>query len=146
MTLAEQISDVLGGEKVLRTKIHDLVDFNALIRKGIPFGATTSLMKVFDLTQDELIKPLGISRATFSRKKKAPSSRLESISSDRLYRIAYVIARTKSVFGNDEKAARWLHKPNRAMQGEVPFSNLDTEVGYSIVLDILERIEYGDYS
>jgi len=146
MTLAEQISDILGGEKILHIKIHDLVDFNPLIREGIPFNATTSLMKVFGLTQDELIKPLGISRATFSRKKKTPSSRLESISSDRLYRIAYALARTKAVFGNDEKAARWLHKPNRAMRGEVPFNNLDTEVGYSIVLDILERIEYGDFA
>ena len=146
MSLAEQISSLLGGDKVLKFKVRELEDFNTIIRAGIPIRAATSLMKISGISQEELLKPLGISKATFIRKKKTPSTKLETVSSDRLYRIAYIVARTKEVFGNDEKAYRWLHKENRALNKESPFSKLDTEVGFREVLDVLERIEFGDYS
>ncbi len=146
MTLAEQISDLLGGNKVLKSKVHELKDFSSIIRAGIPVRAATILMKISGISQEELIKPLGISKTTFIRKKKTPNTKLEAVSSDRLYRIAHIVARTKEVFGHDEKAYRWLHKANRALHSESPFSKLDTEVGFREVLDVLERIEYGDYS
>ena len=47
------------------------------------------------------------------------------------------------VFGDPQKAARWLRKPNRAAGQQAPIVLLETETGAKIVEDLLVRIEYG---
>jgi putative toxin-antitoxin system antitoxin component (TIGR02293 family) len=47
------------------------------------------------------------------------------------------------VLGTEDKAATWLSRPNRALNGEIPIRLLDTDVGARQVEDILGRIEYG---
>jgi putative toxin-antitoxin system antitoxin component (TIGR02293 family) len=60
-----------------------------------------------------------------------------------LYRIARVAAQAFAVFGSEEKAAVWLRRPNRALNGDLPVHLLDTDVGARQVEDILGRIEHG---
>jgi putative toxin-antitoxin system antitoxin component (TIGR02293 family) len=50
------------------------------------------------------------------------------------------------MIGNAEKAAQWLRTPNRALGGEVPIDQLDTDLGSKEVENILGRIAYGVYS
>jgi putative toxin-antitoxin system antitoxin component (TIGR02293 family) len=48
--------------------------------------------------------------------------------------------------GSEEKAARWLHTPNRALGGNLPLELLDTDLGSRQVEEVLGRIEHGVYS
>lgn len=63
--------------------------------------------------------------------------------SDRLLSIA---ARAAEVLGSEEKASRWLHSPNRALDGRRPLDIVDTDLGAREVEAVLGRIEHGVYS
>jgi len=54
---------------------------------------------------------------TLIRRKK--ESRLQASESDRLFRLARVAALALEVLEDADKARRWIHKPNRALGGEV---------------------------
>ena len=62
---------------------------------------------------------------------------------DRLTRVARVMARAEEALGDAEKARRWLRKPNRALQGRVPLDPARSEAGARIVEQALGRIEHG---
>ena len=59
---------------------------------------------------------------------------------------ARVYATAVEMIGNAEKAAKWLGTPNRALGGEIPIDQLDTDLGTKEVENILGRIAYGVYS
>ncbi|WP_247991556.1 antitoxin Xre/MbcA/ParS toxin-binding domain-containing protein [Bradyrhizobium sp. 186] len=48
-----------------------------------------------------------------------------------------------NVFGDAEKARRWLRKPKTALNGETPLAYLATEAGARIVEEMLHRIDHG---
>jgi putative toxin-antitoxin system antitoxin component (TIGR02293 family) len=50
------------------------------------------------------------------------------------------------MIGDQDKAIEWLGTPNRALGGERPLDQLDTDTGAHMVEDILGRIAYGVYS
>lgn len=62
---------------------------------------------------------------------------------DRLTRVARVMARAEEALGDAEKARRWLRKPNRALQGRVPLDLARSEAGARTVEQALGRIEHG---
>jgi putative toxin-antitoxin system antitoxin component (TIGR02293 family) len=66
--------------------------------------------------------------------------------SDRLYRVACVIARAEEVLGSSQAAERWLKEPLPALGFETPLSILDTDEGAQMVCDLLGRIEHGVFS
>jgi uncharacterized protein (DUF2384 family) len=51
-----------------------------------------------------------------------------------------------SVFEDAQKLKRWLHKENKALNGQKPFDLLNTPTGIKLVNQILGRIEDGVYS
>jgi putative toxin-antitoxin system antitoxin component (TIGR02293 family) len=54
-----------------------------------------------------------------------------------------VASRAKDVFGNPEKAWRWLRKPKKAFDGKTCIDMLATEQGGREVENMLTRIEHG---
>ncbi|MBI1788351.1 MAG: DUF2384 domain-containing protein [Acidobacteria bacterium] len=66
--------------------------------------------------------------------------------SDRTVRMARVYAQAVETIGDREKAVEWLSAPNRALGGERPLDQLDTDAGAQMVEEILGRIAYGVYS
>jgi len=71
---------------------------------------------------------------------------LTSSESDRTVRMARVYANAVEMLGDEGKAIEWLGTPNRALGGESPLDQLDTDTGARMVEDILGRIAYGIYS
>jgi len=51
-----------------------------------------------------------------------------------------------SVFGSTAKVLRWLNKPNRSLNGDIPITRLNTHEGVDQLKIILKKIEYGIYS
>lgn len=131
----------LGGKKIFTRDVTDLNDLVQQIRQGLPAEAMDALMETYSLTAEDLAKPLGVSLSTIKRRHQ--NKHLNPAVSDRLYRIASILALATETLGSREKAVRWLHKPNRTLSGDTPLSRLDTQIGYEQVEDVLFRIEHG---
>jgi putative toxin-antitoxin system antitoxin component (TIGR02293 family) len=144
MTTAS-IAAVLGGRKVLRKVIKRPDDLAQLVRDGLPAGSVTALAEKLDVSNTLLSQKLGIPLRTLTRRL-GHGSRLTAAESDRAVRLARVYANAVEMIGDEDKAAEWLRTPNRALGGERPLDQLDTDVGAREVEDILGRIAYGVYS
>lgn len=142
---AAAIAEVLGGRKVLGKVVTKPDDLAELIRKGLPATSVRVLAERLDLGNSALSQKLGIPQRTLSRRL-SQRSRLTAAESDRTVRLARVYANAVEMIGNEQKAAAWLQTPNRALGGERPLDQLDTDVGAREVEDILGRIAYGVYS
>ena len=78
---------------------------------------------------------------------KARSLRIKKAhASERVYRLADLMARATDVLHSDEEAKYWLKTPKKALGGETPLSLADTEIGAKEVKDLLGRIEHGVFS
>ena len=142
---AVAIAQVLGGRKVLGKTVRKPDDLAELVRKGLPAGSVKLLAQRLDLGSTVLSRKLGIPQRTLTRRM-SHGSRLTAAESDRTVRLARVYASAVEMIGDEEKAVQWLQAPNRALGGERPLDQLDTDVGAREVEDILGRIAYGVYS
>jgi putative toxin-antitoxin system antitoxin component (TIGR02293 family) len=144
-TSAAAIAEVLGGRKVLGKTVKKPDDLAELVRNGLPAVSIIVLAERLDLGSTVLSQKLGIPQRTLSRRL-SQRSRLTSAESDRTVRLARVYASAVEMIGDEQKAVVWLQTPNRALGGERPLDQLDTDVGAREVEDILGRIAYGVYS
>ena len=141
----ENIAEALGGRKVLHRVIRKPADLAKLVREGLPASSVTVLAGKLDLGSTALSRKLGIPLRTMTRRL-SHGSRLTAAESDRTVRLARVYAGAVEMIGDEDKAAAWLQTPNRALGGERPLDQLDTDVRSRTVEDILGRIAYGVYS
>ena len=139
------IAEALGGKKVLGRSIRSFAELADLIRKGLPSGSLIVLGEKLDLKNAALSEKLGIPQRTLTRRL-SRHSRLTAAESDRTVRLARVYTTAVEMIGNAGKAAEWLRTPNRALGGQVPIDQLDTDLGAREVANILGRIAYGVYS
>ena len=72
--------------------------------------------------------------------------RLAQYESDRLYRLARIVAIANEYLGDHQRALRWLKRPNHSLGGIAPVAAIDTELGARQVENILGRIAYGGIS
>jgi len=142
---AKAIIEVLGGRKVLGQTIKNSDDLTRLIRKGLPAGSITALAQKLQIGNSVLSRKLGIPQRTLTRRL-SEASLLTPAESDRTVRMARVFANAVEMIGDEGRAILWLTTPNRALGGERPLDQLDTDVGARLVEDILGRIAYGVYS
>jgi putative toxin-antitoxin system antitoxin component (TIGR02293 family) len=142
---AALIAEVLGGRKVLGKAVRKADDLADLVRKGLPATSLVALAEKLDVGQTVLSQKLGIPQRTLTRRL-SHRSRLTAAESDRTVRLARVYASAVEMIGDSEKAVEWLRTPNRALDGERPLNQLDTDVGTREVEDVLGRIAYGVYS
>jgi putative toxin-antitoxin system antitoxin component (TIGR02293 family) len=65
---------------------------------------------------------------------------------DKAFRLKRIAAQARRVFGDREKANRWLRKPKRELKGETPLAFLASEAGARVVEEMLHRIEHGIFA
>jgi putative toxin-antitoxin system antitoxin component (TIGR02293 family) len=139
------IAEVLGGKKVLGKTVKKPDELAQLVREGLPAGSISALGQRLRLGNVVLSRKLGIPQRTLTRRLSRRSV-LTAAESDRTVRMARVYANAVEMLGDQEKAIQWLNTQNRALGGERPLDQLDTDVGAQMVEDILRRIAYGVYS
>ena len=141
-----------------------LVDDIAVARaveRGLPLAAlrrlTTADPADGGLTPEE-IEQLVIPRRTLT-KRRARRQALSLEESNRLARVARVLAAAAEAFGGDSaapdtdetreatrRAAVWLRRPSPALDGETPLGLCTTDAGARIVEDELGRIAFGVFA
>jgi putative toxin-antitoxin system antitoxin component (TIGR02293 family) len=144
MTIAA-IAEVLGGRRALRQKIETSSDLARATRAGLSVDSLDKLAQELSTQRGAIAKLLGISERTLTRRATS-NGRLTAAESDRVVRLARVLALAKETLGNMERASRWLQTANRALEGDRPIDRLDTDIGVRSVEQVLGRIEYGLYS
>jgi putative toxin-antitoxin system antitoxin component (TIGR02293 family) len=134
----------LGGEPVLGRVLRNSMDLQDAIRAGFPQSVVEEVMQAAGITLKELATTLDLSPRSLQRRRR--EGRLARFESDRLYRLARIVALAKHYIGGDEAANRWLKRPNRALGGKNPLELIDTEPGARAVENVLGRIAYGGVS
>jgi len=144
MATIEQVSELLGGRKVLGKKLRSQLELIPLLREGLPYEALEAVTSKLNISIELASSALQLARRTLARRKE--SNRLDGLESERIVRLADIAAHAVSVLGGMEQATHWLTTPNRALGGVAPITLLDTDVGARAVEDVLLRIEHGVYS
>ncbi len=140
----QAVVDELGGKPALGRSLQTAADVQAAIREGFPQSVVEEVMHAADLTLKELATALDLSARSLQRRRR--EGRLARYESDRLYRLARIVALAKFYVGDSSKATRWLRRPNRALGGSTPLDLVDTEIGARTVENVLGRIAYGGVS
>ena len=115
-------------------------DIARLVDSRLPLSSLESLV-THGVTNQEIFSFI-LPRRTLAHRK----SRLEPLSheeSDRAVRIARITSLAEEVFGEEDKAGRWLRKPKARFEGRTPFELLRTEAGARLVEELLLQFEYG---
>lgn len=141
MIEAARIADVLGGAKVLKRDIRSLAELAAMVKHGLPKIAVRVVAK--HLQSDtrgisQLMDRL-VPKATYKRRK----SVLSPVESERIERLARVIATAEYVWDDPEAARQFLHTPHPLLEQQTPCDAAMTELGARHVEEILWKIFYG---
>lgn len=134
----------LGGERTIGRSLTSDHEMREAIRDGFPPAVVEELMRASGLTLKELAAALDLSPRSLQRRRR--NGKLARFESDRLYRLARIVAIANDFLGDTYRARRWLKHPNRALGGVAPIAALDTEPGARQVENILGRIAYGGVS
>jgi putative toxin-antitoxin system antitoxin component (TIGR02293 family) len=112
---------------------------NAPVIRAAPVALGTLTKQGYSQAE---IHALVVPKRTLARRQAAdePLSVEETDKALRLERVASLAAR---VFGSADKANRWLRKPKRQLDGEMPLAFLGSEAGARVVEDMLLRIDFG---
>jgi putative toxin-antitoxin system antitoxin component (TIGR02293 family) len=128
------------GRKLGVSRIRSDRDLAALVVRGLPATAIKSLVRggLSDAEAYRLIVP----RRTLAHRvaKHQPLSKDES---DKAVRVARVTAMGEQVFGESERAWRWMRKPKRRFDGQTPIEMLATEAGARLVEEMIAQIDDG---
>ncbi|HVW86865.1 MAG TPA: antitoxin Xre/MbcA/ParS toxin-binding domain-containing protein, partial [Bryobacteraceae bacterium] len=134
----------LGGERGLGRRVRHEADLSDAIRDGFSSRVLDSLMQSSGLSLKEIADSVGLPVRTLQRHKS--EGRFDAAESDRLYRLAHILAMAERYLGDRERALKWIRYPIGALGGTAPLQFLDTEPGTRIVEQILGRIAYGGIS
>lgn len=138
------VVDALGGEAVFGRRLERDSDLQTAIREGFPQKVIEELMEAANLSIKELAACLDLSPRSLQRRRR--EGRLARYESDRVYRLARIVALAKSSLGSRDAATRWLKRANRALGGHAPLAVIDTEIGARAVENVLGRIAFGGVS
>jgi len=117
-----------------------VLDWKA-VEQGVPLLA----LEEFAVSSGFLVKDL-LEIVIPARTLKHRRQRQEPLSldeSDRLARVARVYTLAVRVFGNPEKARRWLSKPKMRFDEQTPLAMLRTDLGGRQVEEMLFQIDEG---
>ena len=135
MTLYTRLRGKLGV-----TGIRSDLDLASIVENQLPATAIKWLVRggLSDAEVYQLILP----RRTLAHRvaKHQPLSREES---DKAVRVARITSMAEQVFGDSERAWRWLRKPKRTFDGKTPMEMLGTEVGARLVEEVVQQIDHG---
>jgi len=134
-SVLKRIQEILGVQR-LRTD----QDLMRLVEERLSSRVIDALRQS-GLT-DEEVYSLVVPRRTLTHRR----TRREALSrdeSDRVVRVARVVALCEEVFGERERGWRWLRDAKRQFQGRAPLDLLATEAGARLVEELLYRIDEG---
>ena len=138
--IIEAVYRRLGGRRVLGREVASEADLALLVQARIPEQAVAAVQgnSFSDREIERFVIPARTRR--YRREHKEPLTIEES---DRLVRLARVQALAEDVFGDAEKANKWLRQGLGMLNGQAPLELARTEAGVRVVEQILGKIDWG---
>lgn len=126
------------------TQTYDYKESDRLkqIKAGLPADLVEVFRVTFNLSDSHLATLLNASFSTLKRRI-AQQKTLDSVSSERLDRIAIVCQQAQAVFENQESVIRWMSAPNLSLGHCLPVMLCSTEIGAKQVRRVLHSLEWG---
>lgn len=116
-----------------------------MVRRGLPFSTLDEVADTVGIGRLALARVIGVSPTTMARRRKAGT--LTSDESDRLLRVARLVAMTHEMMGDDAAASRrWLRDGHELLEGESPLTRASTEAGGREVEQLIGRLRDGVFS
>ena len=137
------IIEVMGGRQVFGTG-SARVDLLREVERGLPRRAYEAVAEALELTPVEEDRLLQVSLRTRARWK--GRARLDSATSDRLVRLARILALAVLVLESRENAVAWLREPSNALGGRSPLAAVASDPGAEKVSNMLYQMEHGVYA
>ena len=145
METSMSVDRMLGGKATFKTTPKSAHDWHELLEDGLPLSALESFKQVTALSDAQLATLIGISGKTLQRAR-STRERLDTVTSDRLFRTARIVALAGTVLESSERGIAWLARSQIGLGGKIPFALMTTEAGSEQVEQLLLRIEHGVYS
>lgn len=124
------------------------------IKSGIPATFVDEIAAEMGRPKEWLLPTLGLSTATFNRRK-SESKPLSKEESERVLGMARLVGQVEAMVKESGDAAgfnaaqwtgRWLEEPLAALGGRKPGELMDTAEGQAIVSNLLARAQSGAYA
>jgi putative toxin-antitoxin system antitoxin component (TIGR02293 family) len=133
----EKIASVMA----LKTVPHSFAELDDMVVKGLPKGALKASIDHLFTRGDERQQFLYqiIPEATYKRRK----TTLSASESERVERLARIIATASYVWNSDEEARLFLTSPHTLLEDRTPLDVSLTELGARRVEELLWQIFYG---
>lgn len=137
---AASVARVMGGEKVLHRRVESLADLQAIVAEGLPVRALNeTVRRVAGTTRRAtVLKDRLVPRATRARR-----VRLKLAESERVERLARLMALTEQVWEDESDAQEFMCEPHPMLDDRSPLDMAATELGARRVEMLLAKLEYG---
>jgi putative toxin-antitoxin system antitoxin component (TIGR02293 family) len=115
-----------------------------IVREGVSKKDLELLKSKADLDYTMLAKALSVTRATLINKKR--SEKFGAGLSEKIVGMADLYSYGFEVFEDKDRFNEWMSKPNKALNGQIPYDLIDNQFGREEVKNLIGRIDYGIYS
>jgi putative toxin-antitoxin system antitoxin component (TIGR02293 family) len=113
-----------------------------LVRAGLPALVLDETAAALGIPKSSLIKAAGIPVSTAGAKQRAGRP-LSPKDSEKILRVLRATKRAEEVFGDEQEGRAWITSSLPALGARRPLDLLDTQDGYELVIDELERVVFG---
>lgn len=129
------------------TDTDDRMEVFKATQSGFPLSSVIQLVESVETFKrhNVLAKIVGLSERTLARRMKNKAEALSPEQSARALFYAEVLEKAQEVFGTRALAEEWMTRPALGLDGESPIDLLSNPVGYELVTDFLNRLDYGVY-
>lgn len=136
---AAKVAQIMGGEKVLRHHVKSLAELQTLVAQGLPVRALDETVRhvAGSSRTATALKDRLVPRATRARR-----TRLKLAESERVERLARLMAGAEEVWESREDARTFMREPHPMLDGKSPLEMAETELGARRVETLLARLEY----
>jgi putative toxin-antitoxin system antitoxin component (TIGR02293 family) len=134
----------IQGVRVPSAVYRDKVAFIQTVREGISGSVVKQAIHALGDNRELFVRLLETTPGNLHRfyKRKA----LSRTDSEEVLDVLRVFYQTREVFGDGDKALRWLNTSIPALSGEKPLDLFDTFEGRRLVREVLRKVEYGEFS
>ena len=113
------------------------------IRRGFPYEIYDLIKERTPFKEEDWADFLGVSTRTLQRNKIKKDFVFDSIQTEKIVELAEVTMLGKEVFDSKEQFYLWLNTPSFALGSLKPFDLLKDSYGKEMVMNELNKIQYG---
>jgi putative toxin-antitoxin system antitoxin component (TIGR02293 family) len=136
---------VVGAFDLLPVRAGNFEELIRLIEAGMPIEALDRFHELTGIPIPRIATLIRIPQRTLARRRE--EGRLSAEESDRLVRVARLVAAATTLFaGSVPDAVEWLSKPLKALGGAIPFDIAETETGSYEVETVIGQLEHGVFA